>query len=106
MAFAFPMFWLLDTRDPLTITLTIVAAITFGQMVGFAVGAPWYSELFAARTALQRRFARLPSRRGDRRPHPVCGGHLYGLDGWCDVANLGLSDRARLHHLHRDDGRA
>jgi len=49
MAFAFPLFWLLNTKDPLTITLTIVAAITFGQMVGFAVGAPWYSELFAAR---------------------------------------------------------
>jgi MHS family shikimate/dehydroshikimate transporter-like MFS transporter len=49
MAFAFPMFWLLDTKDPLTITLTIVAAIIFGQMVGFGVGAPWYSELFAAR---------------------------------------------------------
>jgi len=49
MAFAFPMFWLLDTRDPLTITVTIITAITFGQMVGFAVGASWYSELFAAR---------------------------------------------------------
>jgi MFS transporter, MHS family, shikimate and dehydroshikimate transport protein len=46
--FAFPMFWLLDTKDTLTITLTIVAAITFGQMIGFSVGAPWYSELFAA----------------------------------------------------------
>jgi MFS transporter, MHS family, shikimate and dehydroshikimate transport protein len=49
MAFAFPLFWLLNTRDPLTITLTVVAAISFGQMVGFSVGAPWYSELFAAR---------------------------------------------------------
>jgi MFS transporter, MHS family, shikimate and dehydroshikimate transport protein len=49
MAFAFPMFWLFDTRDPLIITLTIVAAITFGQMIGFAVGAAWYSELFTAR---------------------------------------------------------
>ena len=49
MGFAFPMFWLLDTKDPLTITLTIIAAITFGQMVGFGVGAPWYSELFTAR---------------------------------------------------------
>ena len=49
MGFAFPLFWLLDTEDPLTITLTIVAAITFGQMVGFGVGAPWYSELFAGR---------------------------------------------------------
>jgi MFS transporter, MHS family, shikimate and dehydroshikimate transport protein len=48
MGFAFPIFWLLDTKDPLTITLTIVAAITFGQMVGFGVGASWYSELFTA----------------------------------------------------------
>jgi hypothetical protein len=36
------------TKDPLIIMLTIVAAITFGQMIGFGVGAPWYSELFAA----------------------------------------------------------
>jgi MHS family shikimate/dehydroshikimate transporter-like MFS transporter len=49
IAFAFPLFWLLATRDPLTITLTLVAAISFGQMVGFGVGAPWYSELFPAR---------------------------------------------------------
>jgi MFS transporter, MHS family, shikimate and dehydroshikimate transport protein len=47
MGFAFPMFWLLDTKDSLTIATTIVAAITFGQMIGFGVGAPWYSELFA-----------------------------------------------------------
>ena len=34
---------------PLTITLTVIAAIIFGQIVGFSVGAPWYTELFAAR---------------------------------------------------------
>lgn len=49
IGFAFPLFWLLDTKDPATITLTVVAAISFGQMVGFGVGAPWYSELFPAR---------------------------------------------------------
>jgi MHS family shikimate/dehydroshikimate transporter-like MFS transporter len=49
IVFAFPMFWMLDTKDPLTITSAIVAAIIFGQMVGFGVGAPWYSELFTAR---------------------------------------------------------
>jgi MFS transporter, MHS family, shikimate and dehydroshikimate transport protein len=49
IAFAFPMFWLLDTRDAGVITLTILAAITFGQLIGFGVGAPWYSELFSAR---------------------------------------------------------
>jgi MHS family shikimate/dehydroshikimate transporter-like MFS transporter len=49
MGFAFPLFWLFDTKDPQVITLTVVAAITFGQMIGFGVGAPWYSELFSAR---------------------------------------------------------
>lgn len=49
MAFAFPMFSLFDTKEPSTIAWTIVVAITFGQMIGFAVGASWYSELFAAR---------------------------------------------------------
>ena len=49
IVFAFPMFWLLDTKDPMTITLTVIAAIIFGQIIGFGVGAPWYSELFAAR---------------------------------------------------------
>ncbi|MET0877914.1 MAG: MFS transporter, partial [Tardiphaga sp.] len=47
--FAFPMFWLLETRDPAIVILTIVAAISFGQMVMFGIGAPWYSELFTAK---------------------------------------------------------
>ena len=49
IAFAFPFFTLLDTKDPTIITWTIVAAISFGQMIGFGIGAPFYSELFAAR---------------------------------------------------------
>jgi MHS family shikimate/dehydroshikimate transporter-like MFS transporter len=47
--FAFPLFWLLNTRDPTIVILTIVIAISFGQMVMFGIGAPWYSELFSAR---------------------------------------------------------
>jgi MFS transporter, MHS family, shikimate and dehydroshikimate transport protein len=47
--FAFPLFWLLDTRDVTWVTLAIVAGINGGQMVGFGVGAPWYSELFPTR---------------------------------------------------------
>jgi len=47
--FAFPLFWLLDTRDPTLVVITIIVAITFGQMVLFGIGAPWYSELFTAR---------------------------------------------------------
>src|SRR5215469_15895588 len=49
VVFAFPLFWLLDTKDPRTITLTIIVAIILGQMVGFGVGASWYSELFSGR---------------------------------------------------------
>jgi MHS family shikimate/dehydroshikimate transporter-like MFS transporter len=49
VAFAFPLLWLLDTRDPLTITAAVIVAINFGQMVGFGVGASWYSEPFATR---------------------------------------------------------
>lgn len=49
IAFAFPFFWLVDTKDPTLILVAIVTGITFGQMVGFGVGAPFYSELFAAR---------------------------------------------------------
>ena len=47
--FAFPLFWLLDTKDPLAVTAAIVAGISFGQMMMFGIGAPWYSELFSAR---------------------------------------------------------
>ena len=49
IAFAFPFFWLLDSKNAATITWTVVAAIVFGQLIGFGVGAPWYSELFSAR---------------------------------------------------------
>lgn len=49
IAFAFPLFRLLDTRDASAITVAVVVAITFGQMIGFGVGAPWYAELFAGR---------------------------------------------------------
>jgi MFS transporter, MHS family, shikimate and dehydroshikimate transport protein len=48
-AFAFPMFWLLDTKDATIITVTIVVAFVFGNIIGFSVGAAWYSELFSTR---------------------------------------------------------
>jgi MHS family shikimate/dehydroshikimate transporter-like MFS transporter len=46
MAFAFPVFSLLDTRDPLLITLSISIAVGIGQGVMFGVGATFMSELF------------------------------------------------------------
>lgn len=47
--FAFPFFLLLDTREPALAALAIAAGVTFGQMIMFGIGAPWYSELFPAR---------------------------------------------------------
>jgi len=49
VVFAFPLFWLLDTKDMVLVTAAIVVGINCGQMVGFSVGAPWYSELFPTR---------------------------------------------------------
>jgi MFS transporter, MHS family, shikimate and dehydroshikimate transport protein len=46
MAYAFPVFWLLDTRDTTLITLAIAIAIVIGQGVMFGVGATFMSELF------------------------------------------------------------
>jgi MHS family shikimate/dehydroshikimate transporter-like MFS transporter len=46
MAFAFPVFWLLDTKDPLLITVAISVAVGVGQGVMFGVGAIFMSELF------------------------------------------------------------
>ena len=49
IAFAFPLFTLLDTRDPTIITLTVAVALSFGQGIMFGTGAAWMSELFEAR---------------------------------------------------------
>ena len=104
IAFAFPFFWLLDTKDPLIITLTIVAAIVFGQMIGFAVGASWYSRTFCRPDALQRRFPRLSDRRSNqRRTDALCGGDIARLDRRRHVADFDLPDRARRHLALRCD---
>ncbi|WP_018259533.1 MFS transporter [Methylobacterium sp. WSM2598] len=49
IAFAFPLFWLLGSRDPLVISLTVAVAVSFGQGIMFGTGAAWMSELFDAR---------------------------------------------------------
>ncbi|WP_238185302.1 MFS transporter, partial [Methylobacterium trifolii] len=49
IVFAFPLFQLLDTRDPTIIALTIAVALSFGQGIMFGTGAAWMSELFDAR---------------------------------------------------------
>ena len=49
IAFAFPLFALFNTRDPLIITATIAVGMSLGQGIMFGTGAAWMSELFDAR---------------------------------------------------------
>jgi MHS family shikimate/dehydroshikimate transporter-like MFS transporter len=43
---AFPLFWLLDMRDPVTLTLTIVMALSLGHGLMFAPESSYFPELF------------------------------------------------------------
>jgi MHS family shikimate/dehydroshikimate transporter-like MFS transporter len=49
IAAAFPLFWLLDTRDPLIIALTVAVAVSFGQGIMFCLHASFMPELFGTR---------------------------------------------------------
>ncbi|WP_144147050.1 MFS transporter [Paraburkholderia sp. BCC1884] len=46
IAFAFPLFALLDTRNPLTIAIAVVVAVNLGHASMFALESAWMSELF------------------------------------------------------------
>lgn len=49
MLFAFPLFWLFDTRDPKVIVATITIAVGIGQSLMYGPEATWVAELFASR---------------------------------------------------------
>ena len=49
IAFAFPMFWLFQTHNPVVIAVTIALAVSFGQGIMFGPEAAWVAELFPVR---------------------------------------------------------
>jgi MHS family shikimate/dehydroshikimate transporter-like MFS transporter len=49
ICFAFPLFWLLDTRDPQLVTLAVVIALSFGHGSMFGLQSAYFPELFATR---------------------------------------------------------
>jgi MHS family shikimate/dehydroshikimate transporter-like MFS transporter len=49
IAAAFPLFWLLDTRDPRIIVLTVAVALSLGQGIMFCLHASFMPELFGTR---------------------------------------------------------
>jgi MHS family shikimate/dehydroshikimate transporter-like MFS transporter len=49
IAFAFPLFWLMDTRDPWIIIAATAVALSFGHGLMFGPEATYFPELFGAR---------------------------------------------------------
>ena len=49
IGFAFPLFWLVDTRDTATVTLAIVVALNFGHGTMFGLQSTFFPELFGTR---------------------------------------------------------
>jgi MHS family shikimate/dehydroshikimate transporter-like MFS transporter len=49
VVFAFPLFWMLDTRDPTTVMLAIVIGLNLGHGLMFAPESAYFPELFGAR---------------------------------------------------------
>ncbi|HLN09202.1 MAG TPA: MFS transporter, partial [Xanthobacteraceae bacterium] len=47
VCFAFPLFWLLDTRDPHLVIITIVVALNLGHGTMFGLQSTYFPELFS-----------------------------------------------------------
>jgi MHS family shikimate/dehydroshikimate transporter-like MFS transporter len=46
---AFPIFWLLDTRDPVAVVVGLACIMNVTHAIGFGIGASWMPELFGTR---------------------------------------------------------
>jgi metabolite-proton symporter len=49
IACAFPVFWLLDTRDPVLVVAGLALVMNVTHAIGFGIGASWMPELFGTR---------------------------------------------------------
>jgi MFS transporter, MHS family, shikimate and dehydroshikimate transport protein len=49
VCFAFPLFWLLSTKDPQIIIVTVVVALSFGHGAMFGLESAYFPELFGTR---------------------------------------------------------
>jgi MHS family shikimate/dehydroshikimate transporter-like MFS transporter len=49
VCFAFPLFWLLQTRDPQTVLFTVIVALSLGHGTMFGLQSTFFPELFGTR---------------------------------------------------------
>ena len=50
VAFAFPLFWLLDTKSPQTVVAAVIIALSLGHGTMFGIQSAYFPELFGTRT--------------------------------------------------------
>ena len=99
--FAFPLFWLFDTKNALVIGATVAVAISFGHGLMFGLLSTYLPELFGTKVAIPapRSASRSPRRSAvvSLRSFDLADAIIRRHDG-----RLGSVDRARLDHLHRN----
>ena len=49
VCFAFPLFWLLDTKNPQAVILAVIVALSFGHGTMFGIQSAYFPELFGTR---------------------------------------------------------
>jgi hypothetical protein len=107
---AFPMFWLIDTRNPLLITLGMTGGLLCFAMLYGPMGA-FLPELFRVRFPLLRCLVRLQRERHRRRWRQPARGHRSARPHRVERGGVGArgGDRARLPGERgaaaRDEGR-
>jgi hypothetical protein len=102
IAFAFPLFWMIDSKSTALIFIAIMIAMNFGHGMMFGPESCYFPELFGPRVrytgASFGRILRLPVVGGDRwrlcADHRDCAGRLFRRHGRC-VAD---DDRTRADH--------
>ena len=77
MGFAFPLFWLLDSKNPTIIIPTMVVGVSLGQGTMFGLQSTDFPELFGTRVR-HRRLARVPACGRHRRRADATVRHVAG----------------------------
>ena len=112
IAFAFPLFWMLESKSTALIFAAIMIAMNFGHGMMFGPESCYFPELFGSQCPLQWRFVRISGLRGDRRRLRADHGNRDGRIFRRHHRRVDHDDRSRALHPGgrargaRDQGRS